>query len=458
MTKHVLVRPTSALVTVGATLALGAGLVVSAGLPAQAAGVGAADATLTSSGTITITEPGTVIDGRHVNGSINVKADDVTIKNSKVTYGGYHSIRIFPGAEGTHIENTTVECVGARTNGIVFGNYTAVDVALEDCRNDFMFSSSSPAVIVDSSIDGGFFSHAADELEEAPELAPEPDATPSLSPAPTPEPTPGETPVPAPTPAPEPAPGSEVSDGRFPDASSTGVPVGTSLTVSGSLKITEPGTVIDAVHVKGTITIAADDVTVRRSLVESATPQYPIKVEAGVTGALIEDVEVDNLNGTGIGVFFSGGSGTLRRADIHSAEDGIRVEADDVTVEDSYVHDLHRQPGGHHDAFQIRKGDNVTLRGNNFQAYNASTDDPMNAAIQIGSLLGDDRISNFVVEDNLFNGGNYTINGGRSGDVDSARYSGNEFGPDYRYAAVGNIHNSNFDSTNVWAATGQPVR
>ncbi|MPV39151.1 hypothetical protein, partial [Georgenia subflava] len=91
---------------------------------------------------------------------------------------------------------------------------------------------------------------------------------------------------------------------------------------------------VDALHVKGLITIAADNVTVRRTLVQTKTDLYPIEVEAGVTGALIEDVEVDNLNGTGIGVLFKG-AGTLRRADIHSAEDGIRVEADDVTVEDS---------------------------------------------------------------------------------------------------------------------------
>ena len=78
-------------------------------------------------------------------------------------------------------------------------------------------------------------------------------------------------------------------------------------------------------------------------------------------------------------------------------------------------------PVGHHDSLQIRRGDNVTIRGNNFQAYKASTDDPMNAAIQMGSLLGTNPISNFLVEGNLMNGGNFTINGG-NGIVDSALY------------------------------------
>src|SRR5699024_7942641 len=182
----------------------------------------------------------------------------------------------------------------------------------------------------------------------------------------------------------------------FPDADSTGVPDGVSLTASGSLNITKDGTVVDGLHVRGTITIAADDVTVRNTLVQGGGAGYPINVQSGTTGALIEHVEVDNLNSTGIGILMNG-SGTIRAADIHAAEDGIRIQSDDVTIEDSYIHDLHRQPGGHHDTIQIRSGDDVTIRGNNLQPYVASTDDPMNAAIQIGSLLGSDQISNFVV-------------------------------------------------------------
>jgi hypothetical protein len=236
------------------------------------------------------------------------------------------------------------------------------------------------------------------------------------------------------------------------------VPAGTVLSPSGGLTITVPGTVIDAKHVKGTITISADNVTVRRSLIQVKTDGYPIKVTSGVKNALIEDVEVDNLGGTGIGVFFSGGGGTVRRANIHSAEDGIRVEGDNVLVERSYVHHLQRQESGHHDTFQIRRGDNVTLRNNNFQPFNDRTDDPMNAAIQIGSLLGTNTISNFRVENNLFNGGNFTINGGGRGEVADAVYSGNRFGRDFRYAVSGNIQNSTWTSTNVWHDTGLPVK
>ena len=196
--------------------------------------------------------------------------------------------------------------------------------------------------------------------------------------------------------------------------------------------------------------------TIRNSFIETSTSTNPIYVDRGTTGTLIEDVEVDNLGGGGIGIFMRG-SGTISRANVHSAEDGVRVNSDDVTVEYSYIHDMVRTPGGHHDSIQIRRGDNVTIRGNSLQSYVAETDDPQNAAIQIGSLSGDDPISNLLVIGNLMNGGNYTINGGGRGEVDSARYAENEFGRDFRFGVRGNIQNSVWEDTNVWHDTGLPV-
>ena len=80
----------------------------------------------------------------------------------------------------------------------------------------------------------------------------------------------------------------------------------------------------------------------------------------------------------------------------------------------------------------------------------------MNAAIQMGSLLGTNPISNFLVEGNLMNGGNFTINGG-NGIVDSALYRNNVFGRDYRYGAVGNLDpDSISDASNASKTTTNP--
>jgi hypothetical protein len=214
---------------------------------------------------------------------------------------------------------------------------------------------------------------------------------------------------------------------------------------------------VDGLHIRGSVTVTADDVVIRNSLIQTDTSLYALAVD-GASDVVIEDVEVDNEGGTGIGIFFSGASGVVRRADIHSAEDGIRIQGDDVTIEDSYVHDLQRQPGGHHDAIQIRYGDNITLQRNTLLPYTTASDDPMNAAIQIGSLLGDDPISDLRVIDNFMDGGNFTVNGGGRGEVDSAVYSGNRFGRNFRYAVSGNLDNSTWDDTNVFDDTGDPAR
>lgn len=251
--------------------------------------------------------------------------------------------------------------------------------------------------------------------------------------------------------------GAPTSHDSFPDASTTGPSDGTRLKDADSMTIDQDGAVVEGVRVSGRIIIDADDVTIRDSVVQTDTDLYPIHVKSGTVGALIEDVEVDNLGGSGLGVFFQG-SGTLRRADIHSAADGVRIQSGTVIVDSCYIHDLHRQPGGHHDTIQIRKGDDVTITGNNLQPFKESTGDPMNSAIQIGSLIGEDRISNLLVSNNLMNGGNHTINGGGRNEVESARYAGNEFGRDFRYSLSANLQNSVWEDSNIWQDTGEPAQ
>ena len=119
---------------------------------------------------------------------------------------------------------------------------------------------------------------------------------------------------------------------------------------------------------------------------------------------------------------------------------------------------MRRQVGGHHDSIQVRSGDNITLQGNTLLPYVALTNDPMNAALQIGSLIGSDQISNLRVIGNYMNGGNFTVNGGGRNEVDSALYSGNRFGRDFRYGVQGNLDNSVWDATNVWNDTGASAR
>lgn len=256
------------------------------------------------------------------------------------------------------------------------------------------------------------------------------------------------------TPVAETPPSTEPAKREFPTATTTGVLADVSLQQSGSITVDEPGTVIEGLRVQGRITVEASGVTIRNTLVETGGSAYGIRIVSPARGVLIENVEVDNQDAGGIGIFFNGGSGVVRSANIHSGSDGIRIQSSDVTIEKSYIHDLKREPGGHHDSIQIRSGDDVAIRGNSLGPYVAMTADPMNSAIQVGSLL-EGPLSALTVEDNLMDGGNFTINGGDG--VASGSITGNVFGPHARYGVRTSMSSAVLWRDNVMLETGQPA-
>jgi len=294
--------------------------------------------------------------------------------------------------------------------------------------------------------------------------SPTPTPTPSETETPTPTPTPSETetttPTPTPTPTePSPTPTPTVTPGGFPNASNTGVQDGIVLRPSASINATVDGQTYENLLVSGTVNIRANNVTLRNVKVVT-TGTYPISITSGAN-VRVEYVEVDAGPNSSIGIYIRSAATnpTVSYADIHGGSDGIRIGADGTTIQHSYVHDLDRVPDGHHDSLQIRSGDDVTVRHNTLQAYKASTNDPMNASIQIGSLSsGHDPISNFRVLDNYMDGGNHTYNGGGASDTDSVVVAGNRFGPHFRYSPAGNIYNTQWANTNVYDLTGLPVR
>jgi hypothetical protein len=239
--------------------------------------------------------------------------------------------------------------------------------------------------------------------------------------------------------------------GGFPNAANTGVRPGVQLQPSGSLNVTRDGQVVQNLHVTGTVTINANDVTLRNVLIDN-TGTYPIRITSG-RNLVVEDSEIDGNGSASVAIL--PGSYTLRRVDIHDVRDGPRIEGNDVLIEDSHIHDLHRIEGGHHDAIQIRNGVGVVIRRNNLQAYNATTRDPMNAAIQIGSLNGP--LRGLVVDGNLMNGGNYTVNAGKSS-ADPSYWRNNRFGRNFRYGVLTGGPGVVWESTNVDDDTGRPVR
>src|SRR2546423_13316510 len=118
-----------------------------------------------------------------------------------------------------------------------------------------------------------------------------------------------------PKPRPRPSPSASASlspsaspspSATWPDASNTGVPTGIALTVIvGGFVVTQPGTHLDALDVRGCIEVRAADVVISRSKVACAS-FYVVGSFAGAytgTGLLVEDSELDCLatGGTGMG-------------------------------------------------------------------------------------------------------------------------------------------------------------
>lgn len=218
------------------------------------------------------------------------------------------------------------------------------------------------------------------------------------------------------------------------------------------MTIDKDGTVVEGKDIRGCVTIAADNVTIRRSKISCSNENGAVvKIQGSPKDVLLEDVEIDGLGESSNGI--GSDNVVVRRANIHSSVDGVRAGRNFV-LEDSYIHHLARLPETHNDAVQTVTGANIIIRYNNLQAYNPDTRDPLNAAYMFGPSVGP--VSNIQFYGNLVNGGNYTINGG--GDVTDVVFRDNQFQRDFRYGPVRVEGPVVFDDSNVWADNGEPVR
>lgn len=269
---------------------------------------------------------------------------------------------------------------------------------------------------------------------------------PTGTPPPT-DPPPAPTGTPSPTPPPP-----QVTD--FPDETTTGVPAGTRLERSEKLKITEDGTVIDGLEIFGHVEIEADDVVIRNSRIVMTSGKIAVRVKG--ENFLMEDSEIDGQGRANPAVAFNGY--TLRRVRIHNVAEGPRIAGDDVTIEDSYIHDMVQRGDNHTDVIQVVSGKNIVIRGNNLQAYNPETGIYGNAAFMFGEDSGP--VRNCLVEGNLMNGGNYTVNGGGSGEKGAeCEFRDNAFQSDTRHGTAANLGpNVVWDDSNVEVGTSTPVR
>ncbi len=276
-------------------------------------------------------------------------------------------------------------------------------------------------------------------------------ATPTATPAPV---TPSSAPRPSSQPAPAPvAPAPPAPAAGQPGPSNTGVPDGVSLSPSGGMTITQANTVIDAKAISGTVTVAAPNVVIRNSRI-SGNGTYGVLVRSG--SLTIEDSTISGFE-NGI----AGDGWTARRIEITAVSDDGAKLGDNVTMADSWIHDLTPAAGAHADGMQLQSGVvNVRVEHNTISAYNASTRQNGNSALFIAPDLGPSSPGPVVITGNWLDGGNYTVyvldgDNGRYF-IDSISVTNNRFGRNFEYGPL-RVNVPATVSGNVFADNGSAV-
>jgi hypothetical protein len=230
-----------------------------------------------------------------------------------------------------------------------------------------------------------------------------------------------------------------------PGPDNTGVPAGTVLTPSGSITVMNDGEIVEGLEIAGTITVLADNVTIRKVRI-TTDDFYPIRYfDNGNTGLLVEDSEIVGTSGD-VTSAIAFENYTARRLNINGMSDALKADANDL-VEDCWIHDLSNGDGEHNDGIQSTGGKGVTIRHNTISGAS-------NACVQTGDESGNATLD-LTIECNWLSGGGYTLNIRGSGATlpRNTRVVNNRFGRDHGFGpwtfddpaptVTGNVYDDN---------------
>lgn len=230
-----------------------------------------------------------------------------------------------------------------------------------------------------------------------------------------------------------------------------------SLTPSGGMTITTPGTVVSGLHITGAVSINANNVTLTDDLIEnSATNSYAVYVKPGVSGALIEHSTIRGENSGSNAIEYgilNGGSGTVGN-DL-SLTNCTECYAGPGTIENSFLNVSATIPGSHYEDTYYGGGNGPLT----IQHDTMLNPQPQTACVYTYSDFG--QVRGLTLSDNLMAGGGYTIYGGGS-TASTVSITGNRFSNLY-YPNSGNFGldaymnwNSTTWSGNMWDQSGKP--
>lgn len=224
------------------------------------------------------------------------------------------------------------------------------------------------------------------------------------------------------------------------------MPTGTTLSSSAALTISKAGQIVSGLDVKGCVTVNAANVVIEKSRITGGCTNV---IQNNSTGLIVRDSEIV---GTGANTEAIGWTDyTLLRVNIHGTGDGARANGN-VVIQDSWIHGLVSSSDSHNDGVQVTEGSNIRIVHNAIENPNGQT-----SAVMIGADQG--AISDIAVQNNLLNGGGYTLYaGGGPGITVTGNHFGKKFFPKCGYYGPVNISDSGVAFTgNVWDDTGAPV-
>jgi hypothetical protein len=170
--------------------------------------------------------------------------------------------------------------------------------------------------------------------------------------------------------------------------------------------ISTPGAVVEGYDFSDTVTIAANNVTLRNFRITGGL--YGIRVNAGTTGFVAEDGEIIGSSSAGI---YANGQITARRLHIHDHQaDGMKIEGSNSLIEACFIEKLGMVAGAHADGNQSYAGNNITFRGNNFWMPHPGTPNFPGGSYKSNSAhIIKGSAQNFYIDGNWMNGGAYTM-------------------------------------------------
>ena len=252
----------------------------------------------------------------------------------------------------------------------------------------------------------------------------------------------------------------------WPDASNTGVPVGTVLTLqSGDLTLNTPNTVVDSLDIRGSVIVRAPGCIVKRCKI-SQWSVFAVFIDTPAetgTPFTIQDCTILAPTGTG-GTSITNSNFTALRLDVSGAENGFDI-THDVTIQDCYVHDLYNAGESHSDCIQFSGNpNNVTLRHNHLISSGLDSTGTMAGGTSciIMPPQSSGPSSNVTIDNNRVAWGAFAIYGPQGGTGTNVKITNNKFDTQFQplcgqFGPWTDANDESDHSGNIFYPSGVPV-